>query len=199
MEKLTYDEVKLNKLQRNSTIRIFGKPLEQNFKSVIGISENKRGRIVIDLCFCVHDNPPGSCKCPSNIMIWMTTDDIISSGEVDGKDMYYFDIKRDSELLMEELIPFKAPLFENYKKRKSTSINANVSTIDLDIMEYFKLIYAPINNDNDCDNEGTQSKIFGRLISAFKAGWKVGKALDKAFNISDYIADKLCEADPKCE
>lgn len=108
-----YYHVKLQQIRNQSVTRIHGHPLElQNQQEVVDlVGETKHGpRFALQWCLCVQDSLDNPCHCDQNI-IWLARSDVVASGIITqqkdhaGKSLYFFDLKNDSEILMERIQP----------------------------------------------------------------------------------------------
>ena len=200
MANTTYLSAKLQRVQKESSIRLVGKLLETNAESSILNDGRKDSFIAVGLCLCVHDSPENPCPC-SGPIIWIPTDKLIGTGKIESNDKevkYYFDISADATLYFEELVPFTA---SDYKSARSSLVSFPIGNEDLSklLKELMDLLrtppYVPIPDDKD----PVSYSILNNLRKAFATGWAIGKLLDKEFKLSDKIADALCKADPDCE
>lgn len=110
---MDFREAKLQQLDAATTFRVYGHELEfKNGSGSRGASAKLRWRLIVP-CFCVQDSPESPCRCMHGddaFWWWLVGDAVVREGKSgrkddDGKELQFFDVLVDSQILMESLQP----------------------------------------------------------------------------------------------
>jgi hypothetical protein len=121
---MDFREAKLQQLDATATYRVYGHELEFEQGSS-GAAAKLRWRL-IGPCFCVQDSPDSPCPCMEHDpFFWWLMDGAIAregnSGRKDheGKELQFFDVLVDSQIMVESLQPVSAGALKNLGDRIS--------------------------------------------------------------------------------
>jgi len=116
---MDYSEVKLQQLDAAATYRVYGHELDFAHGGS-GAAARLRWRLILP-CFCVRDAPDSPCRCVNHddpYFWWLVDDSIVhegDSGRIDpkGKELKFFDVLLDSQILAESTKPLSARALKN--------------------------------------------------------------------------------------
>jgi hypothetical protein len=106
---MDFSDAKLRQLDASTTYRVYGHEVE--FEQ--GASARRRWRLIWP-CFCVHDSPDSPCPCMEDApRWWLPADAVLNEGDAgrkghDGEELHFFDVRLDSQIMVESLQPVRA-------------------------------------------------------------------------------------------
>ena len=205
--KRSYADIKHEQLQKESTIRFYGEPIDYGSGSVFNIKDIKGGFFgIYDWCLCVQDSPDNPCPCGKNEILWVPIKHLLSSGMDEEKKRYYFDIAKEADLQIERLQSVHASEYANFEKDDWLAFNISRNGFsNYDLLKILEKILRtpptfPIPEDDGkpgISEKGVKDTI-KKLVKAFEIGLAIGTAADKELDLSDKISDLLCKLTGKC-
>jgi hypothetical protein len=175
----SYDKVKLEQIKSESVTRIYGRPLDGGDQFDLAARSKDDSHFALQWCLCVQDSPESPCLCRP-LIVWIGRTDVITWGEQGRKDhagesLYFFDLRNDSELLLERIQPI------------STTVARRLASLprgDFDKLLAASTTFAGIPFGVAFDLEPDPANPFGRILAILAD--TVGKAIDWQQFVKDY-------------